>query len=162
MRETKSKVIGDTTYFVTQLGAKDARRVGRRLARIFGVAAEADNKIGKFFDALSDDEFDFLCDTFAKTTLISPADSPLNPATGQPQVQFPLVAKFDDHFAGHMGLMVQWLRFGVEVNFGSFLDELGPEMRGLLLSLDAPGPTTPKPASIGSSGASSARALGAS
>lgn len=158
MRETKSKVIGDTTYFVTQLGAKEARSVGRRLAKIFGIAAEADNKIGKFFEALTDEELTFLCDTFAKVTLISPSDSPLNPATGQPQVQWPLVAKFDDHFAGHLGFMMQWLRFGVEVNFSSFLDELGPEMRGLLLTLDAPSPTPAS--SIGSSGALSKPASG--
>ncbi len=161
MRETVQKTIGDTVYHITKLGTKDARRVGRRLARVFGVSAEADGRmVEKFFEILTDEEFDFLCDTFAKTTMISPVDSPLVPATGQPQQMWALTAKIEDQFSGHLGLMMHWLKACVEVNFGNFLEELGPELQGLLVTLtdakNASGPTAP----IGSSGASSMRNSG--
>jgi hypothetical protein len=162
MRETVQKTIGDTTYHITTLGTKDARRVGRRLARVFGVSAEADQKAAKFFEVLTDEELDFLCDTFAKMTQISPADSAIHPATGQPTVMFALAAKMEEHFSGHMGLLMQWLKACVEVNYGNFLGELGPELQSLMETLAAKSVETElSTAPTGSFGASSMRASGA-
>jgi hypothetical protein len=163
MRETVQTTIGDTTYHITKLGTKDSRRIGRRLARIFGVSAEAEQKAAKFFEVLSDDEFDFLCDTFAKVTMISPADSPLNAATGAPEKMWALTAKMDDHFSGHLGLMMQWLKACVEANFGNFLEELGPELKAYMEALATPEPPMMTiGAPTGSFGASSVRASAAS
>lgn len=161
MRETVTTTIGDTNYYITKLGTKDARRVGRRLARVFGVSAEAEQKASKFFEVLTDEELDFLCDTFAKVTQISPVDSGIHPVTGQPTLMFALTAKMEDHFSGHLGLLMQWLKACVEVNFGNFLEELGPELQSIITTLAAKSAEETTAASTGSFGASSMRASGA-
>ncbi len=166
MGETIVKTIGDSNYYIAQLGVKEARRIGRRLAKVFAVSAEAELKAEKFFEVLTDEEFDFLCDTFAKSTTVSPADSPIMAQTGQPEKMWPLMGRMDAQFSGHLGLLMQWLKACVEVNFGNFLDDLGPELKEMLLTLAAKSAetetTAPAAVLIGSSGASSMRASGPS
>lgn len=114
--ETKSHTINGFTYDIAQLGAKQGRIVLARVLRIVGVAAEAADPVAKLASALTDAEIEFLCDTFAKTTMFGQAD------TGN---RVPLKDQFDLHFAGRYGDMIQWLWAALMVNYESFFSELG-------------------------------------
>lgn len=117
MRETVSKSIDGFEYQIQQLGAKQGKTVMARMLRVFAPAAEASDPIAKLAAALTDAELDFLCDTFAKVTQFSAAD--------KPQAVLRLSDFFDDHFAGRYGAMVKWLWACVEVNYGTFLADVG-------------------------------------
>lgn len=128
-RECKeSSVIDGFTYKVTQLGAKEGRRVFARLVSTLGGAvgalakevtgegngADAAQGVASFADRITPETLDFFCDVFAPYTLVCNGPSEL-----------PMSKEFDDHFAGRYAQMVQWLVFCIEVNFGSFLKGLG-------------------------------------
>lgn len=120
--EIKETEIAGTRYEVTQLGVKAGQRVIRRLAKVvlpLMVMAQEGGKglsdIGGLLDHLSDEDVDYLCDTFAATTKMRAA------AGGE---LTPLTKVYEVHFAGKYIELFQWLRFCVEVNFGSFLDVL--------------------------------------
>jgi len=133
MRETKQKQIGDRgyTYHVTQFGARHGGRVLVRLLKILGGAAgEAMQSEGvQGFDPVligrlvanlaetaQEEDFDFLCDTFAKAGQVSGGQYP-NP------VPLSSDGLFDLHFAGAYKELGSFLLFAVEVNFGGFLEE---------------------------------------
>ncbi len=130
MRETKQKQIGDYTYAVTQFGAKQGGRVMIRLLKIVGGAAgeamKGDNEfdmstvgsmITNLAETLQEDDFDYLCETFAAASTVQGGEFP-NP--------IPLTTEgvFDLHFAGKYLELGQWLLFAVDANFG-FLGENG-------------------------------------
>lgn len=143
MRKTKEKQIGDRgyVYHVTQFGAREGGRIAIRLGKIFGGALGAAIKsdterdvgdmIAKAFDAVTEQDFDALIDTFAKCSAVSGGDY---------KGQAPLTAEglFDLHFAGAYGELVQWLIFAFEVNFGSFLGEAGIVPSGKAAASDRP------------------------
>lgn len=129
----ESGMIDGFTYKVTQLGAKEGRRVFARLVSTLGGAVgalakevmnasegkqeggvDAAQGVASFADRITPETLDFFCDTFSTYTLIC------HGATEQPMAR-----EFDDHFAGRYAQMVQWLIFCIEVNFGSFLKGLG-------------------------------------
>jgi len=131
MRETKAKQIGDrgVTYHVTQFGARHGGRVLVRLLKMVGGAAgealksdgdfdmqAVGNVVANLAESVSEDDFDYLCDTFSKTTAIE-VDGKTMPLTTE--------GLFDLHFAGAYLELGQWLLFAVEANFGSFLDAGG-------------------------------------
>jgi hypothetical protein len=131
MRETKQKQIGDRghVYHVTQFGARHGGRVLVRLLKMIGGAAgealksegEFDmqavgNVVANLAESVSENDFDFLCDTFAKTTSVE-IEGKTIPLTTE--------GIFDLHFAGAYVELGQWLLFAVEVNFGGFLDAGG-------------------------------------
>lgn len=120
LRQTKSKVICDTEYEVTQLGAIKGTKVFTRVLRLMGPAF-LDKSPGKFFDSLKEEDVEYLCQTFSPLTLVK----------GQGQLD----GIFDVHFAGRYDALVQWLVFCLQVNFGSFL-----EGKGLGAALDAVAP----------------------
>jgi len=130
MRETKEKQIGDRgyVYHVTQFGAKEGGRVLVRLGKMIGSAAgEAIKRGGSDFDmatvggmianlaeTVSEADFDFLCDTFAKASAVSGGEF-------RSPVSLTAEGVFDLHFAGAYPELGQWLLFAIEVNFGGFL-----------------------------------------
>jgi hypothetical protein len=127
MRETKHKTIGDrgNVYHVTQFGARHGGRVLVRLLKMIGGAAgealksEGDfdmnvvgNVVANLAETVSENDFDYLCDTFAVATEVE--------INGK-SVPLSTEGVFDVHFAGAYIELGQWLLFAVEVNFGSFL-----------------------------------------
>ena len=117
----KTRLIGKNTYTVTPLSAIPGRRVFVRLAKVLGPAVakgasvkgdDSQATIEAFaglMGALSEDDIDFFCDTFAASTTVR-----LNGK--EPD----LAGIFDLHFAGNYLEMFRWLAFCVEVNFGDF------------------------------------------
>ena len=127
MRKTEAKTIGGYTYQVTQLGAKQGVSVAARLARILspvigGVEGKPSGAaLGSGLKAalagLDEKDLIALSDAFAALTEVT---------GGEFESRTPKLAPmFDEHFAGHYGDLVNWLLFCVEVNFASFLDEVG-------------------------------------
>lgn len=116
-----SKHINGHEYKVRQLGANKGRSVLIRLSKLVGpmaasVAAAKDKETAletaaqAAFAAITEEDFKFVCDTFAESTDV------VMPDGREPQ----LSKIFDLHFAGEYLTMIQWLAFCVEVNFGSF------------------------------------------
>lgn len=167
MRESRTHLINGFSYTIQQLGAKDGRRVLARLLRsVAGAAGEASDLvkegsngaeaalagIAKLVENLSDADVDYLCDTFAPTTLYGPEGK---------DVQLQLKDSFNDHFAGKYGDMVRWLWAALETNYASFFDGLGLDVGAWVeKAKNAMSPTTPKP-STEASGSSSSPASGA-
>lgn len=135
MRETKTKTIGSRgfTYHVVQFGAKEGGRVLVRLLKMVGSAAggalagddesaftlEAIGRvISDLAESVSEADFDYLCDTFAKATSVSGGDF-------NGPVPLTTEGLFDIHFAGQYAEMASWLAFAIEANYGSFLPEGG-------------------------------------
>lgn len=116
MREQRQKEIDGSVYTVTQLGAKVGKNLMFRLGKALA-AAGADSTASGIASALREEDFEFVCDTFARMTTFHTLEAP----SKEPR----LSDLFDDHFAGRYGALVKWLAFCIEVNFGSFLDELG-------------------------------------
>jgi hypothetical protein len=149
-RETVEVEIGGFTYKITKLPGKAGALLGRKLLRMVGAAAEAGNVIEKFFDLLSEAEFSALLDVFKKETAYSPVD--------QPDAEFHLSQTFDQHFSGHYGRMVLWLKSCLEVNFANFLDETGIDpalLQSFMATATAKAMPSSPIASKASSGASS-------
>lgn len=135
MRETKSKQVGGRgyTYHVTQFGAREGGRVLVRLLKMIGGAAgEAmandtegfdmvvvGRMISNVAETVSEQDFDYLVDTFMKTTSVSGG------TYGDRQVPLGTDGVFDLHFAGAYQELGQWLLFAIETNFGGFLGEGG-------------------------------------
>ena len=129
MRETTSVTIDGVTFTITQLGAKEGKKVLARISRaVAPVAAMAKDGVEtgdillKVTESLSDDNLDFFCDTFAKQTRFS-EDGGAH--------EFLLSDKFDDFFAGRYGLMLQWLYASFEANFSRFLADCGLSLENL-------------------------------
>lgn len=134
MRESRPHTIDGFTYTIQQLGAKQGRIVLARVLRVVaGAAAAAQDQsdpleaagaaVGKLAESLTDAEIDYLCDTFAKTTLVGPEGT---------DKAVPLADKFDDHFAGRYGAMIKWLWAALETNYSSFLSDLGLDVGALV------------------------------
>lgn len=120
MLETKNKQIGANEYQVTQLGAIQGRKVLARLARVIGPAiAEVGTggvtaALAKAAEGLTDADVDYFCETFAPMTHVR-----------MPDGKTPKLSQiFDFHFAANYLELTKWLGFCLEVNFGSFFDEL--------------------------------------
>lgn len=124
MREVQEKKIGDNTYRVRPMGAREGRRVLARLAQVLGGGlagiVSAANGGGKdaVFQGLesiaknfTEEQIDYFCETFTPFTSVRKPDGK------EPQLK----DCFDDLFACNYWEMSQWLMFCLEVNFGSFL-----------------------------------------
>lgn len=135
MIQTEEKLIGEHTYFVTQLGALQGRKLLRRLVAIAGPAlAELvkelppASKDGRGFDLgalnlstvgaavealterMTEEELEHVCNVLAARTEVQL----------DPERRVPLQSIFDVHFAGRYSAMFQWLAFALEVNFRDF------------------------------------------
>ncbi len=118
--ETKTKTIDDFEFEVTQVKAKEGRRVFVRLAKIAGpgLGVLADDDIGKALDEvlkkIDDQTFDYLCDLFGKYSHVT-VDG----------VKKQLTPGFQDtFFAAKYGLLFKWIAFCLEVNFRDFYEML--------------------------------------
>lgn len=122
----KTTTIGDFEYTVTQLGAKTGRAVAARLAKVLAPLTKAESQdegreaLAELLSSINEADLTYLCDTFSARTSYRDL--------GDPSKQPELSQTFDVHFAGRYGAMLKWLMFCVEVNFSSFLDELGIEL----------------------------------
>lgn len=136
MRETKNKKIKETTYYVTQLGSMEGRRVLLKLAKILTPLVidktitnkhELENKlenifirlvegISRFVDNLSEEDFSYVMDVFIPTTSINLGGSDTITLDKE---------KADLHFAGKYLEMLEWLQFCIEVNYSDFLPDRG-------------------------------------
>ena len=116
MREQKEKVIGQTTYRVTQFGAVQGRKVLARLAKLLVVAKSTD-----LAQLDLESELDYLCETFAPYTEIQRLGDPKRPQ---------LKDEFEEHFIGRYDEMLGWLLFALEVNFSSFFIGLTKQFEG--------------------------------
>ena len=161
MRETTITEIAGTRYTITQIGAKAARRIELRCARLLvaGLKIEDIQKndaieaiLAMVADGLSDEDLDTVFDIFAKETRVTLA---LQTTTGTlPSAPVSLDTVFDDHFAGanHIN-MWRWLAFCFKFNFSSFLGELGTLVPGL--AAKANGSSEPQKGQTSQSGESS-------
>lgn len=149
MMKTESREIGQRgySYTVQQLAARQSARVFVRLTKLMGkpladaIAAQGnfqDKDAAKLFtgfvEALSEEEFEKLCTVFAKCSTVSGGDSdqPSQLQYGPKAVSLKDTQIFDWHFAGSLGEMFGWLRFCLEVNYGSFLGEIRAVLAGVL------------------------------
>lgn len=128
-RETQSRQIGNVTFKVTQLGFARARAVFARLSKLLGGALATLAKggdaltlegaapvIAMLCEGLTEAELKFFCDEFASFTVIEMSDGK--------EANFGADAQ-ELVFGGHIERMFLWLRFCLEVNFGSFFAEAG-------------------------------------
>lgn len=165
MRQSKAHTIDGFTYTIAQLGAKDGRKVLARVLRaVAGAAGDAAGLatgvdateaalagVAKLIENLSDADVDYLCDSFAPTTLFGPEGK---------DVQLQLKDNFDDHFAGRYGALVKWLWAALETNYASFFASLGLEgivaqAKALTMKTSTPSaPTAPSGASSSPASAS--------
>lgn len=126
--ETQTKVIGESSYTVTQMPAKTGRKIFARLMNILAPAlkalptegaASAVDWGGFLAGLLGNPELehhlDYFCDSFAAFTLVT---------TGTSTQPLHKEGVFDIHFAGKYADMVQWLRFSFEVNLGDFFTKV--------------------------------------
>ena len=129
MRESRQHTIGDYTYTIQQLGAKEGRIVLARVLRVIagaaGAAQSSDDAleaagagIAKLVEGLSDAELTFLCDTFARATMVGRAGT-------MDAIRLSDGVTFDEHFAGRYGEMLRWLWASLETNYASFLSDMG-------------------------------------
>ncbi len=120
--EKQSITIGEFTYEVLPLGAKVANRVLLKIAKTLGplfmlmgggggLAGAADA-----LKAMSEDDFDWIVDQFAKRTDVLLPDGRA-PSLGNPAI-------FDQHFACRYSEEFAWLEFSIEVNFAPFFRDL--------------------------------------
>lgn len=98
--------------FLRQLGASDAQGL-LKLKTVSPVVAAA--ALQELVSTLSAEDFDDFYNTFLATTSVEQNDGA--------KVRLESIKAFA--FAGAYGAMVKWLGFCLEVNFGSFFDELG-------------------------------------
>jgi hypothetical protein len=127
MFKTEERVIGASTYMVSQLGAIAGRAAFLRLVKALGPAlgglVSAGGKLRGDIDfgdlisrvQLSEGDLSYFCDLFAQKTFVKLEDGKM------PRLD----NVFDAHFAGKYMDLVQWLAFCVKVNFADFFGDLG-------------------------------------
>lgn len=150
--EIVHKEIGSTTFHMEPLGAKAGQRIllriGKTLADLFAARdlATLQAAIVSAIKGMSEADFDHITAAFADATFVDFRDP--NPANGSKAMK--LTAVYDSQFAGHYECLVEWVRWGLEVNFGSFF----VEARALMSRAEA-SPSSSPPAATGTFGASS-------
>ncbi len=145
--EKQTKAIGEFSYEVTPLGAKDGNRVLMKIAKTVGpmflLAAGGGggvDGIAKSVEAIKDmseADFEWVIDKLASHTGVV-----------YPDGRVPRLAQiFDGHFAGLYAEEIEWLEFAIDVNFAPFF-------RGLKAKIAARAGTTPTPSNSTSPGTS--------
>lgn len=140
--EVKTERIGDYTYRVTQLGARESGRVFFRLCNIFApifdgldikgskdLEAAALGGISRALKTIKAEDFEFLVTAFGKSTEVETS----------PEV-WPRIDKvYEEHFAGRFGDQFRWVAFCINVNYASFLGDIKAK-----LEEKSPSPTLPE------------------
>jgi hypothetical protein len=129
MRKTEKTILNGTAVEVTQWGSREASRNMLVLSRFFGDALGSTSTIRERlvkgdFSALATlfgklgqpDDMLALCDALAPCTKVAGGPE------GTPAGSVMLALKdWDDHFAGDLSGMIEWLVFGLRVNYADFL-----------------------------------------
>ncbi len=136
---TETRKIGDRHFEVRALPAKMGRKALLRLTKKLGpaVAAMLDGRdatglegvnlmdldvsgaIRTLAQDLEEGDMEYFCDLFAAYTAAE-----VSPGTGQ-MMELGKGTTFDMLFSQHYEVMLQWLWFCLEVNFGGFFGALG-------------------------------------
>jgi hypothetical protein len=117
-------------YRITQLGAMTGKQVMFRLGRVFaavalGLRTGGVDVVG-LLSALDPVDFDWVVQTLIPTTDVGIID-----VAGDSSLKWhKLSVDFDDHFAGRYPQLLEWLKAGLEINFGPLSDALGSIFRG--------------------------------
>lgn len=120
-RLVEDKVIGESTYRVTQLGALLGRKVLFRLGKLLGplmAGIDDPGNLSRSLAGLDEADFEWICSVMADNTKLVQQST-------NGQIEIALSGIFDTHFAGKYPDMVKWLVFAVQVNFRSFLSAFG-------------------------------------
>lgn len=120
MIENRSKEIDGITYVVSQIPARRANKLQRKLAAIIAPAATM------FAERYADSPsraVSFLVEKMDETTFehIRNELSQVSTADGIPLADG---QQFDAHFTGKLATQLQWMAFALEVQFGNFTDAL--------------------------------------
>lgn len=113
MRKSQEKTINGVQYRVTQLGGKEASRMGFLLGQMmvkFGAAASKAD-FSAMAEAMTLEQFERFRDTLSPFTEVLSSDGKA----------MKLSDIFDVHFAGDPGAIMDWFIFSMEVNFSDFL-----------------------------------------
>lgn len=146
MIQSKTTTIDDRRFVLRQLPAKLGRAVLLRLGRpiaaaiqVSGAGKGVELNLAAAAKALTEEDLDFICETFAAVTFVDVVDEVAN-KTHQKR----LSQVFDDAFAGPAGYraMWGWLRESIEFNFGNFTDVLGT-LAGTIAPTTAADPASP-------------------
>jgi hypothetical protein len=140
VQKTEKKTIGGTTYHVSQFGALKGREILFHLTKFLGpatsgyvagddIAASLGLALQTWCEKANKDDFILLCTAFAEVTKYE------QPLTSGEVIHVELSKTFDSHFAGHYGYMLAWLAFAIQVNFASFLSEIGSELGATLAAI---------------------------
>lgn len=123
MIKSERRQIGEFTYELTQFGAREGREILALLVRVLGPGlAElgADQSpavaMGRVAAGITGQDFATLTDAVArKTKLILTAQ--FNGSQGTTALEpFDLAPRFDEHFAGRYGEMIELVLFAIELN----------------------------------------------
>lgn len=137
MLQTETRQIGEHWYTVTQMPGRESAKMFARLTKLLGPAlTEAIGKssslkdvmsanvgtladaVAMFCDALSVEEFDEIVTQFAKHATVK-----VKTVEGKKQVD--LNDMFDVVFAGRMNELMGFIGMSLQVNYSSFLADLG-------------------------------------
>jgi hypothetical protein len=125
---TVSKEIDGHVYQITQLGARDARKMLVRITKLLGPSAgrltsgyfsggldQIASAVFELSNSVSDEDFDYFCETFGQCTKVdmgstnpSPLLQGVKPLTTQTQ---------DIWFGGSIDTLLKWIAACLEVNF---------------------------------------------
>lgn len=134
MLKSESKEIGGKRYCVTQLAAEPGQRLFFHLVKLVGPSVSAllhewrggEVSTGVVASALSElvSQLEYskvreFIDTFMTATTVIGTDKDGN------EVRLSLEKQKALAFAGDYGSLVKWLAFCLEVNYGSFFDDMG-------------------------------------
>lgn len=119
-RDPVEKLIGETRYKVTPLGAKQGCQVMTRITKLLGGAIDKTNStnaaalVAGALLELSEENLSYFVDTFAKYTDINNEGTNGNWPGLAPLIEL--------HFAANYGEMFEWLQFCIETNYGSLFE----------------------------------------
>lgn len=157
-RRAEDKTIKGNKYRVMQLPGREGSKVAARLVQLLGAGiagmakgvtdndmkAAAFTGLSTLLTSLKEEQVDYFCNVFMPLTQVTLPDG-----------KTPLLKDiFDDHFAGNYFEMFEWLKFCIEVNFGSFLSDQGGIESLLAQLMQAPQNSESPKGSTGGSGES--------
>jgi hypothetical protein len=125
-RASQNRAIDGVTYTVTQLPGRASLRTLARVARIFGPVADVSSGLVPAIVAalkkLDLEDVVVLAEELAESATVRQGVV----TRDRSHVDVPL--DLDEHFAGKVGPMLEWIAFALEVNYASFFADLAQTM----------------------------------